>query len=324
LEPGAPAGANINSTNGVFTWTPTEAQGPSTNLITVLVTDNGSPPSSDVQSFTVVVSEVSRAPVLTVPADQMINELSTLVVTNTATDPDLPANTLTFSLDPGAPAGASINATNGVFTWTPTEAQGPSTNLITVFLTDDGSPPSSDSGNFTVIVNEVNSSPALKPISDQIAFAGIQLAITNSATDSDLPANILTFSLDSGAPEGAVINPADGVFTWTPTASQVPGTNRVTVRVTDDGVFSLSDAQSFTIVVAPPPIIESIAASEGSITIRWSAVAGKSYRVQYTSNLDEPMWSDLGNNVTANGPTATQTDVTTSGTERYYRVVLLP
>ena len=45
---------------------------------------------------------------------------------------------------------------------------------------------------------------------------------------------------------------------------------------------------------------------------------------QYTSNLDEPLWSDLGNDVTANGSTATQTDVTTSGTERYYRVVLLP
>src|SRR2546426_6025140 len=110
LEPGAPAGASINSANGVLTWTPTEAQGPGTNLITVRVIDNGSPPSSDTGSFTVVVTEVNRAPLLTVPADQMIDELSTLVVTNTATDPDLPANTLTFSLEPDAPAGASINA----------------------------------------------------------------------------------------------------------------------------------------------------------------------------------------------------------------------
>src|SRR5437016_5350850 len=120
LEPGAPAGASINATNGVFTWTPTEAQGPSTNLITVRVTDNASPPLTDVRSFTIIVTEVNRPPVLTVPADQIIDELSALVVTNTATDPDLPANTLTFSLEPDAPAGTSINATNGVFTWTPT------------------------------------------------------------------------------------------------------------------------------------------------------------------------------------------------------------
>ncbi|MCC7018063.1 MAG: putative Ig domain-containing protein, partial [Rhodospirillales bacterium] len=35
-----------------------------------------------------------------------------------------PANDLTFSLI-GAPLGASIDPDTGVFTWTPTEAQGP-------------------------------------------------------------------------------------------------------------------------------------------------------------------------------------------------------
>ena len=324
LEPGAPAGASINATNGVFAWTPTEAQGPGTYVITVRVTDDGSPPASDTRSFNVVVTEVNRAPVLTVPADQTINELSTLVVTNSATDADLPANTLTFSLEPGAPDGASINPTNGVFTWTPTEAQGPGTNVITVRVTDDGSPPSSDTRSFTVVVNEANSPPVLAPISDQVASVGIQLSIKNSATDSDIPANILTFSLDSGAPDGATISPADGVFTWTPTASQAPGTNMVTVRVTDSGNPTRTDAQSFSIVVAPLPVIESIFAFEGSITIRWGAVAGRSYRVQYASNLDKPLWNDLGSAITALDSMASQTDVTTAGTERYYRVLLLP
>ena len=83
-------------------------------------------------------------------------------------------------------------------------------------------------------------------------------------------------------------------------------------------------ASSPSIVAAPPPIIESIVASEGSITIRWGAVAGRSYRVQYTSSLAEPVWSVLGSDVTANGSTATQADVTSSQPERYYRVVLLP
>ena len=48
-----------------------------------------------------------------------------LTFTATATDADLPANTLTFSLDAGAPAGGmTIDASTGVFTWTPTEAPG--------------------------------------------------------------------------------------------------------------------------------------------------------------------------------------------------------
>src|SRR2546426_12358026 len=58
----APTGVNLDPSTGVLTWTPTEAQGPSTNLITVKVTDNGVPQSSDIKSFTVVVTEANSAP----------------------------------------------------------------------------------------------------------------------------------------------------------------------------------------------------------------------------------------------------------------------
>src|SRR5437773_910527 len=115
-------GVNLNPTNLVLTWTPTEAQGPSTNLITVRVSDNGAPQSSDTRSFSVVVIEANSAPVLTVPPDQTVTELSTLMVTNSASDADLPANTLTFSLV-SAPSGVNLDPSTGVLTWTPTEAQ---------------------------------------------------------------------------------------------------------------------------------------------------------------------------------------------------------
>src|SRR5439155_1790089 len=81
-----PPGVNLDSATGLLTWTPTEAQGPSTNLITVRVTDNGTPALNDTKSFTVVVTEINSAPALTVPPDQTISELSTLTVTNTASD----------------------------------------------------------------------------------------------------------------------------------------------------------------------------------------------------------------------------------------------
>jgi len=121
-----------------------------------------------------------------VPANQTIAELSTLVVTNTATDADLPANTLTFSLVSG-PAGASINPTTGVLTWTPSAGQGRSTNVITVKVTDNGVPALGDSKSFTVAVTHANSAPVLSPISDQVAFGGMQMTVTNSATDMDVP-----------------------------------------------------------------------------------------------------------------------------------------
>src|ERR1051326_3510389 len=101
--------------NGVITWTPTEAQGPHVFTITTVATDNGAPPKSATNSFTVTVLEVNSAPVLPAPADRTINELTLMTVVDTATDPDIPANTLTYSLL-SAPTGAAISP-SGVITW---------------------------------------------------------------------------------------------------------------------------------------------------------------------------------------------------------------
>jgi GH43 family beta-xylosidase len=51
----APAGATINSSSGVFAWRPALSQAPSTNLIMLSASDNGVPPLSSTQSFTVTV-----------------------------------------------------------------------------------------------------------------------------------------------------------------------------------------------------------------------------------------------------------------------------
>src|SRR4030095_13906789 len=71
------------------------------------------------------------------------------------------------------------------------------------------------------------------------------LAFTAPATDIDLPAQTLTFSLDSG-PSGAGITTA-GAFTWTPTAAQSTSSYVITISVSD---VSLTDTKSFTVTVA--------------------------------------------------------------------------
>ncbi len=75
-------------------------------------------------------------------------EETALTFTASASDPDLPANALTFSLDAGAPAGASIHAMTGVFSWTPTEAQGPGSYDVTIRVTDNGTPAMDDFQTF--------------------------------------------------------------------------------------------------------------------------------------------------------------------------------
>ncbi len=241
----APSGMSISSSSGVITWTPTEAQGPSTNTVSVSVTDNGSPNLSVTNSFTVTVNEVNSAPLLTVPGNQTINELTTLTVTNSASDADSPANALTFALV-SAPTGMSINSSSGVITWTPTEAQGPSTNTVSVSVTDNGSPNLSVTNIFVVTVTDVNIAPVLTVPGNQMVNELTTLTVTNTANDADN--DNLTFALVS-APTGMSINSNSGVITWTPTEAQGPGTNVISVSVTDDGVPALSVTNSFTVVV---------------------------------------------------------------------------
>ncbi|MEK7677647.1 MAG: putative Ig domain-containing protein, partial [Verrucomicrobiota bacterium] len=229
-----PAGATINANNGAITWTPTEAQGPSTNLFTVVVTDNGSPNNLfDTKTFTVIVQEANVAPVLSMPATQTVNELATLMVTIIATDPDVPTNTLSFSLV-SPPNGVTINQNTGVLTWTPTEAQGPSTNTISVKVTDNGAGNLSDTKSFTVVVKEVNSAPTLAAIGDKTVDELSPLTFTASATDDDSTSDTLTFTLGTGAPTGALINANTGQFTWSPSEAQGPGSFAITVTVTDN------------------------------------------------------------------------------------------
>jgi hypothetical protein len=247
LGAGALTGAMLNPTNGLFAWTPTEGQGPGTTFFSVIVTDDGSPSLSITQRFTVFVLEANRPPSIPTIPDQTVNESEFVVASVLADDPDLPLQSLTFSLAE-APAGASLS-TSGLFLWTPDEGQGPTTNRVVVIATDDGSPSLSATQQFTVIVREVNYPPVLPDIPEQSINEGELLAFTVPATDPDLPGERLTFSLGADAPDGSSINPTNGLFAWTPAETHGPGSYFVAVLVTDDGSPAQSDAKGFIVVV---------------------------------------------------------------------------
>jgi hypothetical protein len=259
LGPGAPAGAAI-SPGGLFTWTPTAAQAPSTNIISVIASDGATPSLTATQRFTVTVQDINHAPTLAAIPDQMVNEGELLTLTASASDPEQPIQTLTFSLGAGAPDGVAIDANTGVFTWTPSEVHGPATNVITVIVTDNGTPALSASRGVTVMVREVNRPPELDPIADQVANVGNILVFGVTFRDPDIPVQALTASLGPGAPEGAAMSPG-GLFTWTPTAGQASSVNTITVIVSDNATPSLTATQSFTITVGGfnrPPTLEAI------------------------------------------------------------------
>ncbi|MDB5385782.1 MAG: hypothetical protein JWM11_1428, partial [Planctomycetaceae bacterium] len=255
LAAGAPAGATINSSTGVFTWTPSENQGGATYPVTVQVADNGTGNLRDSKTFTITVDEVNQAPVLTPMSDQSVFEGVQLQLTMHGTDADLPSQALSYSLLGGAPSGASIDPVTGVFTWRPTEAQGPGTFNVSVRVTDNGSPPLSDTKTFQIAVKEANQAPVLATIGNQAVPLGADLNLTLSATDADLPANVLTYGLEAGGPSGITLNATTGAFHWT---AGTAGTFTVTVKVTDNGSPAASDIQSFSIVVNAPPTLTNI------------------------------------------------------------------
>src|SRR5262249_24379719 len=153
----------------------------------------------------VVTASNNQPPVLPNVPNQTIAELALLTVNNTATDPDGPSSGLTYALL-AAPGSATISA-SGIITWTPSEAQGPRTNTFITRVTDSGSPQLSATNSFTVVITELNSAPALPAQPDRTITELTSLVVTNTATDPDLPANILTYSL-LAAPAGASISSA--------------------------------------------------------------------------------------------------------------------
>ncbi|MEO8427831.1 MAG: putative Ig domain-containing protein, partial [Verrucomicrobiota bacterium] len=146
-------GSALNPFNGVFTWTPSSLQAPGVILVTVRVTDNASPPLSATGRMRVTVEQgaANRAPTIAVIPDQTIAQGARLSVQVSATDPDA-GQTLAYSLEPGAPAGAAIDPTTGLFAWTPTSLQAPGVILITVKVTDSGQLPLSSTQRFKVTV----------------------------------------------------------------------------------------------------------------------------------------------------------------------------
>jgi autotransporter-associated beta strand protein len=110
--------------------------------------------SGTVTSTNVTLSVGNTAPTLNAISDQTVNPGETLNLPTVANDPDVPPQTLTFSLTT-APMGASIDPNTGVFTWRPSVSQANAAYPVTITVTDNGSPNLNASQSFNVIVNGV-------------------------------------------------------------------------------------------------------------------------------------------------------------------------
>jgi len=173
-----------------------------------------------------------------------------------------------------------------------------------------------------VTVNEVNQAPVLAAISNRVVHSGMLVTFTNSATDPDLPANALTYSLDPGVPSGATIGAVSGVFTWATADADSGTTNDFTVRVTDNGTPPLGDAGDFNVAVLPRPNLQSARISSSEFVLSWDAIPGTKYRLRFKDNVEDLSWTDIVPDIVATSPTMGFTNSLAAG-QRFFQLLVV-
>ena len=247
--------------DGTLFWPMDETTGPSTNIIFVTLTDTNPYTIINPQSFTItnqftlVVGESNRPPVLTLPPNTNIVELIPWSAQATATDPDVPTNTLTFALVGVVPALSNSLLTvssSGVINWTPNELQGPGDYTIFVKVSDFNpwavnQQVLSVTNSFAIHVDEWNIAPVLATNLPDTNIMEMQtLTVNNPASDPDAPFNSLTYSLSVSPVVTNAFITTNGTITWTPTEAQGPGDYTFTTTVTDTNPPAINQT-SFTV-----------------------------------------------------------------------------
>ncbi|MCX6925470.1 MAG: hypothetical protein NT154_20020 [Verrucomicrobia bacterium] len=242
--------------------------------------------------------------------------------TNRANSPDMP---ITYSLDPRAPVGASIS-TNGVFTWTPSCGQGSTTNVVTIWATDNYRIPLSNSISFLVAVSEclqlnVGSTVLQVGQTSSVPVSIIStLNLTNLSFSIVYPTNrftnwVVTPALSAiGA---TTVQRIDGGRTWfnlpaksgqtfngptvvatlsfqaLPASSAfVPLTPADVVGRKTDGsaVGNSSGVSGRAVVIGPEPLLEAWMGANSSRMITVYGNPGPSIQMAYVTNITSTNW----------------------------------
>ncbi len=219
--------------------------------ITVQATDNGrdgmTAPLSSQESFVLDVAVASEPPLLDYIGDKVAVIGSPFSLTLEATDLD--QQPLTFSAT-GLPTGATVTPSSiygqATVSWVPTASDaGVYAVVFEVTNTGNGNPAlvASDQQTIQLVVRATDQAPVLQSPNDQTIGEGQTLTVALAATDPD--GDNLTYSV-SNAPAGATLDPASGVFTWTPTFAQAGVYQNVTFTASDG---YLTSTQSINIDV---------------------------------------------------------------------------
>ncbi|MGH8592219.1 MAG: cadherin domain-containing protein, partial [Gammaproteobacteria bacterium] len=226
--------------------------------LTVEVTDSDTPPLSGNTTVTINLSDANDPPVVTPatfsPAENSAN--GTVVGTVTATDLDVPAQTLSFAITGGNTGGAfAINASTGQLTVASTAALDFETTpsfSLTVQATDNGVLPLSGTATVTVNLTDVNEAPVPTGGPFSIAENSPNTTSVGSVAAGDPDAGQThTFAITGGNTGGTfAINTMTGAITVASSSAldfETTPSFSLTVEVTDNGTPALNGSASVVI-----------------------------------------------------------------------------
>ncbi len=232
---GLPDGAVFIASTRSFSWIPGADQEGSYE-ITFAVTDGS---LNDSQTITLTVQNGNETPVLDAIGAKTIAENSQLSFTLTASDPN--SDSLTYSAS-GLPTGASFNAEQRLFSWTPDYSQ--SGSYTASFAVTDGT--YKDTETITISVTNTNQPPTISgaPVTTIMAGTGYTFAPDANDPDNDK----LSFSI-SNKPAWADFNQATGQLSGNPEEQHIGSSEPISISVSD-GAETVA-LTSFAVEVQP-------------------------------------------------------------------------
>jgi hypothetical protein len=126
----------------------------------------------------------------------------------------------------------------------------------------------------------------------------------------------------TGIQNGDNITP---VFACGANATSPPGAYAITVGLLDSDLrlvnYTVTTNAGVLTIVGPTM---SVVHPPGGVGFAWPATVGLSYKVQFTTNLFQPRWTDLGAPIPATNSSATVLEAIEPGQGRFYRLVIGP
>ncbi len=246
-----PTDMSINSSTGKVLWTPLEGVSTSEE-VNITATDNGSPTQSVSELFTITVTAVNDAPVITTTAPITATEDIEYTYTPTATDAE--SDTITWTIS-GQPATMTINSSSGEIAWTPLEGV-TSSGAVTITATDDGEGTLSDTETFTIVVTQVNDKPIADSGDDQSDVEMGSVVTLDGSGSSDEDGDTLTYSwtIDTKPTDSTATLSSSTVESPTFTADKV-GTYTLSLVANDSTIDSESDSVTIEVVDTTSPTL---------------------------------------------------------------------